>query len=296
MITAERIAMALGGHKAGNGWSARCPAHDDHRPSLSLRTGDNGNVLVHCFAGCSQTQVIEALRYHGLWDKCGRQFTSPKLSVSKNSKPHRGDGKREAAHAIWQATKPASGTLVESYLASRKLVLPSTTAVRFHPNLKHSTGRHWPAMVALVTDGATGEAIGIHRTFLALDGSGKAPIEPQKMMLGPCLGGAVRLAEPGDVLMVGEGLETCLAAMHATGKPAWAALSTSGMHALELPRAIHNVVVLADGDDAGEAAACDCAWRWQCEGRHVRIARPPRGQDFNDMLLGHTARVEVTAP
>ena len=45
--------------------------------------------------------------------------------------------------------------------------------------------------------------------------------------------GAARPA--GDVLMVGEGIETCLAAMQATGHPAWAALSTSGLRALDLP-------------------------------------------------------------
>ena len=40
-------------------------------------------------------------------------------------------------------------------------------------------------------------------------------------------------------------------------------------------------------DCAGEAAAVDCAWRWKGEGRRVRIARPPRGMDFNDLLLGN---------
>ena len=74
-------------------------------------------------------------------------------------------------------------------------------------------------MVALVTRGADDTPLAIHRTFLARDGGGKAPVDPQKMMLGPCRGGAVRLAEPGDVLMVGEGIETCLAAMRATGHP-----------------------------------------------------------------------------
>jgi DNA primase len=86
--------------------------------------------------------------------------------------------------------------------------------------------------------------------------------------------------------MVGEGIETCLAAMQATGNPAWAALSTSGLKALHLPEAVREVIVLADGDDPGEAAARECALRWQREGRRVRIARPPRGQDFNDMLAG----------
>ena len=46
------------------------------------------------------------------------------------------------------------------------------------------------------------------------------------------------------------------------------------------------MLVLADGDDPGEAAAHDCALRWKWEGRRVRIARPPKGMDFNEMLVG----------
>ena len=86
--------------------------------------------------------------------------------------------------------------------------------------------------------------------------------------------------------MIGEGIETCLAAMQETGHPAWAALSTSGLRALDLPKDVRDVIVLADGDDPGEAAARDCALRWKREGRRVRIARPPKGMDFNDMLVG----------
>ena len=67
----------------------------------------------------------------------------------------------------------------------------------------------------------------------------------------------MRLADPGEVLMVGEGIETCLAAMQATGNPAWAALSTSGLRTLDLPPAVRHVIVLADGDEPGEAAAQD---------------------------------------
>jgi putative DNA primase/helicase len=46
----------------------------------------------------------------------------------------------------------------------------------------------------------------------------------------------VRLGLPGGVLMVGEGIETCLAAMRATGRVAWAALSTSGLRKIEWSR------------------------------------------------------------
>ena len=91
--------------------------------------------------------------------------------------------------------------------------------------------------------------------------------------------------------MVGEGIETCLAAMQATGHPAWAALSTSGLRTLDFPKDVRDVIVLADGDAAGEAAARDCAWGWKREGRRARIARPPQGMDFNDMLAARTPRV-----
>ena len=44
-------------------------------------------------------------------------------------------------------------------------------------------------MVALVTRGSDGTPVAIHRTFIALDGVGKAPVDQAKMMLGPCRGG-----------------------------------------------------------------------------------------------------------
>jgi hypothetical protein len=144
----------------------------------------------------------------------------------------------------------------------------------------------------LVTSGAGSKPIGVHRTFIARDGSGKAPLEPEKMMLGPCRGGAVRLGQHKRLVMVGEGIETCLAAQQATRQPAWAALSTSGLRNLDLPSEVSSVIVLADGDDPGEAAAQDCARRWRREGRSVRIARPPRGMDFNNLLLGDSTRFE----
>jgi hypothetical protein len=296
-MKAETIAGALGGRKAGGGWMARCPAHDDREPSLSIRHGDNGKVLVRCHAGCDQGRVITALRSRGLWEQNGhRQFTRPTPRAAANERPNRDDAKRsEAALAIWRAATPARGTLVETYLFSRGLLLPPPPSLRFHPGLKHSSGGIWPAMVALVTRSADDTLIAIHRTFLARDGAGKAPVDRQKMMLGPCRGGAVRLGRLGDTLMTGEGIESCLAAVQATGNTTWAALSTSGLRGLNLPPTVRRVVVLADGDNPGEAAAQECAWRWKREGRHVRIARPPQGMDFNDLLVGRAPRIMAGA-
>ena len=80
-----------------------------------------------------------------------------------------------------------------------------------------------------------------------------------------------------------------LAAMRATGLPAWAALSTSGIVGLTLPQAVRAVKILADHDasGAGMRAARAAAERWVAEGRRVWIAMPPdNGTDFNDVLLG----------
>ncbi len=60
-MNAEEIARALGGRRSGKGWLAKCPAHDDKRPSLAIDEGSNGKVLVVCRAGCSQADLIDTL-------------------------------------------------------------------------------------------------------------------------------------------------------------------------------------------------------------------------------------------
>jgi putative DNA primase/helicase len=287
-MDAETIATALGGRRIGDIWMARCPAHDDRTPSLSIRDADRCKVLVRCHAGCDQKCVVAALRRLGLWADAGPHLLSREFRHAPvEHKPDQEDTRRsKAALAIWESAKRAQRTLVDLYLASRAIRLPAPDGLRFHPGLRHPSGGIWPAMVALVTRGHDGKPLAIHRTYLARDGIGKAPVAPQRMMLGPCHGGAVRLSEPRALLMVGEGIETCLAAMQASGHPAWAALSTSGLRTLDLPASVREVIALADGDEPGEAAACEAALRWTREGRRVCIARPPQGMDFNDILVG----------
>jgi putative DNA primase/helicase len=48
-------------HKNGSGFKARCPAHDDRNPSLTIHEGDDGKVLLHCHAGCDSSKVVRAL-------------------------------------------------------------------------------------------------------------------------------------------------------------------------------------------------------------------------------------------
>jgi putative DNA primase/helicase len=64
----ESIFRALKGHGKPHDFMARCPAHTDDNPSLHV-TVKEGKTLLHCFAGCSQDAVIEALTDRGLWPK-----------------------------------------------------------------------------------------------------------------------------------------------------------------------------------------------------------------------------------
>jgi hypothetical protein len=47
------------------GYLAACPAHEDHSPSLSVREGDDGRVLLKCWAGCQTADVLLAM--HLTW-------------------------------------------------------------------------------------------------------------------------------------------------------------------------------------------------------------------------------------
>jgi hypothetical protein len=109
-MTAEAIAKALGGCKAGNGWTARCPAHDDRNPSLSISTGKGGKVLLRCHAGCDQAQVIDALRARGLWEHRERHSIKRrtyKANPQKDTPHDRNDADRtEYALGIWQNSIP----------------------------------------------------------------------------------------------------------------------------------------------------------------------------------------------
>lgn len=64
-FTASPSALLLprleGTIKTGRGWRARCPAHGGKSASLAITEGDNGTLLLHCFAGCSVQEVLAAV-------------------------------------------------------------------------------------------------------------------------------------------------------------------------------------------------------------------------------------------
>ena len=86
-MTADDIAKVPGGRRAGASWMARCPAHNDREPSLSIRQGEDGKVLVRCHAGCEQALVIAVLRSRGLW-----QGGQPSRAATNRDLSGPGDG------------------------------------------------------------------------------------------------------------------------------------------------------------------------------------------------------------
>lgn len=56
------LARLEGVRPRGNGrWSARCPAHPDKSPSLAIREGERGRILLHDFGGCAPREIVDAL-------------------------------------------------------------------------------------------------------------------------------------------------------------------------------------------------------------------------------------------
>jgi hypothetical protein len=60
-MTAQELAQRLDAKRNGEGWKAKCPAHEDRTPSLSIKEGDDGRVLVRCFAGCALEDITRAM-------------------------------------------------------------------------------------------------------------------------------------------------------------------------------------------------------------------------------------------
>ncbi len=58
----DRVLPLLDGvTRSGDGWSARCPAHDDHNASLTINAGMGGRVLLRCHAGCEAGDVVKEI-------------------------------------------------------------------------------------------------------------------------------------------------------------------------------------------------------------------------------------------
>lgn len=273
-LTAQDLAAKHNLKRIGREWRGACPACG-YNNGLTL-SEKRGRVLWRCMSCGDQAAVGAAL----LGD------AAPVRSAPAETH-EAGEDRRAAALRLWELAMPAAGTPVENYLRGRGLALPKSAAsiIRYLPEAKHPNNSRLPCMVASLVD-IDGRPAAIHRTFLAPGGAGKAKVEPQRMTLGPVRGAAVRLSPAAGRLVVGEGIETSLAAGIILNLPAWAAVSAGNMgDSLRLPPDVREIVIAADNDAPGRDAARRAAARWRAEGRAVRIAMPDReGADFADVL------------
>jgi hypothetical protein len=277
--------------RAGPEWMGLCPFHKEKTPSFSV---NEHKGLYKCF-GCGAagdvidfTQHAYRLSFPDAVKMLADDDSFGPIKYIPRAQPENDGGKTAFALKIWRSTQPLAGSLAEGYLRSRAITIPVPETLRFHPALEHRTGLRFPTLVGAVTCSPSRKIIAIHRTFLKDDGSAKIELTRPRMMLGPCKGGAVRLAAwSAGPLAVAEGIETALSVMQMTGIATWAALSDGGIENLVLPDNAKDIVICADHDanGVGQTAARRAADKWRDAGRDVRIALPKdQGTDFNDLL------------
>ncbi|MFM7335359.1 MAG: toprim domain-containing protein [Tabrizicola sp.] len=252
-------------------------------------TGEHGDLLdiIRKRTGISRFPDLLA----EAWAHLGR--SQPVLSDRPVPKKAKAPGGTPAAAArLFAASMPVAGTLADTYLRARGLTQGcEMIALRFHPKCWHrDEGRTRsllrPALIAAVTDGA-GALQGLHRTWLAPDGQGKAAVKTQRRAMGHLLGNAVRLTPHDDILVVGEGIETMLSLVEAMpGLPVWAALSSGHLGAVLLPEGLQRLYIAIDRDPAGQRAAERLSARALDAGIAVRVLEPRLG-DFNDDLRAY---------
>jgi Toprim domain len=197
------------------------------------------------------------------------RMASLRAEASARNATHKEEQRRKS-NALWNASLPADGTIVEAYLTTRGINCAIPSTLRF---LTPSKPNYHPAMIAAFTmpdepepgllqvhDDTVGA---VHLTFLKLDGSGKADAELNKIVVGSPHGLPIVLAPANDLggMIVCEGIEDGLSAHEATGLGVWAAGSASRLPAIAglLPAYVACLTVLVDDDAAGRANAAKLA-------------------------------------
>lgn len=221
-----------------------------------------------------------------------RRELPPKAAVA----PRRSDDSiRESLNRTMQRVSPMSAPQaapVRRYLAERGLKRSMTNALLYHPRLAYSNGKsitgYHPAMVAVV-QAANGQPVTLHRTYLDEFGHKADVSAAKKLMEYPAdrklLGGAIRLARPGKVLGVAEGIETSLAAMEGMGIPVWSTVNATMLEHFVPPEDVELVIVFSDKDRPteqhprghGQEAASALVKRMWSIGKKA-IAITPKGE------------------
>lgn len=275
-FSARELTLALGGKWMGAQGQARCPVqgHEDRNPSLSISDGETVRTVVKCFGGCSQVDVLNALRDRGLWSSFDPRGTPPRNRP--NRKPvERPNPNHANALRIWNASHDIGDTLAEAYLHQRNLWSTSTPCLRFHPSLDHPLTRcAHPALIVAAFD-FHNQIQAIQRVYL----DETIPKKSRKLCLGSVTGAAFKIGRDPATIAITEGVEDAIAFHQMTGVQTWATFGTSNMLNQTIPFGTQMVVIAPDGDAAGDEVvkkAHDAYPRFD-----VTFFQPKQG-DWND--------------
>lgn len=191
------------------------------------------------------------------------------------------DDRAHRAQSIWVSCDPEVRTPIEGYLRRRGILVPAPTVLRWHRNLRHSSGARGPALVAAVCD-RHGHVTAVQRTWI--HGFDKAALQPAKMSLGNIGHGAVKLASPGAILALAEGVEDALSLIQISATPTWACLGVARMKSVEIPQSVRTLILAPDADDAADQATESAIRHFSSLGLKVLHLRPPKGHDWNTLL------------
>ncbi|MCO5792488.1 MAG: toprim domain-containing protein [Blastomonas sp.] len=283
---ARAIVESLNGTWHQNKGMCCCPAHDDRTPSLSVTLGRKA-ILFHCFAGCSNDEVIAALDRQGvrsrdLFDGSGAVAADRLEKRAFNSNARR----------LWQLATAISDSPAEGYLAQRG-ILRASDQLRYlerTPLGPRGAVQFLPAMLAAVTTDIG--IIAVHRTFLDTASGKLAGFERPKRALGSLGCGAVRLAPPAaGRLGLAEGVESALSAMQLFGIPCWATLGNERFGLVAIPESVRELHLFIDNDAGGELAERRALKAYSAPGRVIQPrASASAGFDWNDELKARLAR------
>jgi putative DNA primase/helicase len=297
VIDAQQIACALRGDVVGRDQVlAPSPGHSAKDRSLSVKIAPNhpNGLVVHSFTEDWRTCRDYVFERLGI-DRCRPGHKHPEPGVRPRVVDPERREPNKSALALWHGARSPRGTLAEKYLALRGLALPDGDALRFHPHCvfgRDQSGRwrYFPCLVGLYRDTVTDEPRAIHRTALLPDGR-----KFNRAALGPKAGCAIKLTPDEDVadgLVIGEGIETTLAGMMQTFRPAWALGDADEVAKLPVLAGIESLTILVDNDVSGkgQASAAECSMRWRAAGREVfRVLPDSLGEDMANCVRGRAA-------
>ena len=229
-MSARELTQALGGRWHGRYGTARCPAHKDRHPSLTVRDGDSAPLL-NCKAGCPREDVISALKSLGLWGSRDSAKVVTWRAPAAKPKPsptvywHTRDAPRETQRAcdIWREDCGSFGAdtpPVDTCRPGHSAAVAGDAGLRA-PRPPRDPRAQRPAMIVARQCPVVGLVRGIQRVFLDEAGR-KYQRGAVKMSLGSIAGGRAELIWPDDELVLCEGVETALSAWWLFRTPAWA--------------------------------------------------------------------------